>query len=98
MPPRPPRGHRVVAEPLGINITAESFTQEGGNRFGPVERSGIPELLGGLHVFGICAHVEVGTLVFVGSAPEQGSSLAIETMALPPTDVADFFLANADAG
>ncbi len=54
--PRP-----LAAEQLGINITAECFTQEGESGFGPVERSEIPELQDGLHVFGICARVEVGT-------------------------------------
>lgn len=59
--PSPPRAHRVLAEPLGINITAESFTEKGDTPFGPLERSGVPELLDGLHTFGIRARVEVRT-------------------------------------
>lgn len=54
--------NRILAEPLGINITAESFTEKGDTPFGPLERSGVPELLDGLHTFGICAHVEVFNL------------------------------------
>eukprot|EP00903_Cladosiphon_okamuranus_P015961 g14743.t1 len=50
------------AEPLGINITAESFTEKGDTAFGPLERNGVPELLDGLHTFGICARVEAVTV------------------------------------
>lgn len=50
----------LSAEPLGITIAAEGFTQTGDTPFGPLERFDIPELREGLHAFGICAHVEVG--------------------------------------
>lgn len=60
LPSAPAPTRALAAEPLGINITAGSFTQKGDTPFGPlVDRVGVPELLDGLHVFGICAHIEV---------------------------------------
>ncbi|CAM9213147.1 unnamed protein product [Ectocarpus sp. 12 AP-2014] len=50
------------AEPLEINIAAETFTQSGDTPFGPLERLGVPELQDGLHTFGICANVEAATV------------------------------------
>ncbi|CAN0287171.1 unnamed protein product, partial [Hapterophycus canaliculatus] len=58
------------AEPLGINITSGNFTQKGDTPFGPLDRvgAGVPELLDGLHAFGICAHVEAVTVYSLYSA------------------------------
>ncbi|CAM9632423.1 unnamed protein product [Scytosiphon promiscuus] len=56
------------AEPLGISITAGRFTEKGDTPFGPLERVGVPELLDGLHAFGICAHIEAVTVYSLYSA------------------------------
>lgn len=54
-PSAPCRG--VSAEPLEITITAEGFTQAGETPFGAPGQ--FPDLLGGVHSFGLCARVEV---------------------------------------
>lgn len=49
----------VAAEPLGITVSAEAFTEKGNTSFGFLESVGSSVLEGGLHAFGICARIEV---------------------------------------
>ena len=53
----------AVAEPLGITISAEGFTEKGNTPFGPLESVGSTALTGGLHAFGIVARIEVRAFV-----------------------------------